>query len=83
MRLETDYEVVQSYMDVCRQAEEGNPSARATKFLVEAVLEDKLTIEELRMISDVSKRDGVRAAYELFLQFYKQSQPGEVATVHA
>ncbi|MBH0333650.1 hypothetical protein ABH14_28635 [Brevibacillus brevis] len=61
----------EQYADICRRAAEGDPSARGIKIIIDAVLEDKLTIDQLRMISNANKKDGPMAAYELFLTFYK------------
>ncbi|WP_312116586.1 hypothetical protein [Brevibacillus reuszeri] len=79
MSQETDRSLSEKYSDICRRAAEGNPSAVATKIIIEAVMEDKISEEELRMISDISKRKGVTAAYGLFIEFYKQSQPEEAS----
>lgn len=81
MSMESDRNIVEQYNAMCRRATEGDPSARAVKFIIEAVLEDKLTIDQLRMISDANKKDGPIAAYELFITFYQQPQQEGAAAI--
>ncbi|MCM3145355.1 hypothetical protein [Brevibacillus sp. MER 51] len=69
------------YAEICRRAADGDPSARAIKIITEAVIEDKIHIDQLRMISEANKKDGPLAAYELFLTFYKHSQQEEAAAI--
>ncbi|MGG1991194.1 hypothetical protein [Brevibacillus brevis] len=57
MSIESDRNIVEQYNAMCRRAEEGDPSARAVKFIIDAVLEDKLAIDQLRMISNANKKD--------------------------
>ena len=79
MSQETDRSLSDKYSAICRRAAEGDPVARAVKTITEALLEGRLSEEQLRQISAVSKQDGVSAAYSLFIDFYKQSQPEEAS----
>ncbi|MGF9907920.1 hypothetical protein [Brevibacillus porteri] len=81
MNKTTALSLSERYADICRRAADGDPSARAIKIITEAVIEDKIHIDQLRMISDVNKKDGPIAAYELFLKFYQQPQQEGAAAI--
>lgn len=80
MNREADVDIVKRYEDIRRRAANGDRTAYAIKMMVEAVMDGKLSEEQLLKISEVIKSEGTNAAYKLFVDFYYQAASGEVVT---
>lgn len=80
MSREVDVDIVKRYEDIRRRAAEGDRMAYAVKMMVEAVMDGKISEEQLLKIREVLKQKGINAAYGLFVDFYYQAASGEGVT---